>query len=100
MKRILISLAVLLASFAMMLLALPQSAKDDIKDAGSDVKKAGVATGNATVKAGQATGKGTVKVVKKTGSVTKKTTKKVVHASADAVGNTADKVSDKTADKK
>jgi len=107
MTRISMFFAVLIASFAMMLSARPQSAKDDIKEAGSNVKKAGVATGNATVKAGQATGdatvkagqatgNATVKVVKKTGKVTKKTTKKAVHASADAVSNTADKVADKT----
>jgi hypothetical protein len=50
------------------------TAKQDIKDAGHDTKKA----------------------AKKTGSATKKTTKKAAHKTAEKTGDAAQKVEDKT----
>ena len=99
----------------------PDTAKQDMKDAGSDTKNAvkktghGIATG--TKKAASATKNGTEKAYDKTkdgtktaasktkeGTVkaydkTKAGTKKVVHGAAKGTAKTADKVEDKTAPK-
>jgi hypothetical protein len=77
----------------------PDTAKQDMKDAGSDTKNAakktghGIATG--TKKAAGATKNGTVKAYDKT----KAGTKKVVHGAAKGTAKGADKVEDKTAPK-
>jgi hypothetical protein len=57
------------------------TAKDDLKKSGQDVKKAGKATGKAAKNAGKGVAKGT---------------KKGVHKAASATAKGADKVKDKT----
>jgi hypothetical protein len=77
----------LIAGFVFLgaLIAIPsvsaQTAKQDIKDAGKDVKEAGKATGNAAKKAGKATAK---------------ESKKAAHATAKTVKKGADKVEEKS----
>ena len=62
-----------------------QTATQDIKEAGKDVKDASKATGKATGEA-----------AKKAGKVTAKETKKAAHATAKTVKKGADKVEEKT----
>ena len=80
MKKISTFLLILAGSLGMVLFA-QQGPKDDIKDAGKEIKKAGKATARAA---------------KKTGSATKKATKKGVHKAADKVEDGAQAVKDKT----
>jgi hypothetical protein len=77
-----ISLTLLLASGMVSLFAQPpQTAKEDMKDAGQDVKQAGKATGRAA---------------KHTGRAVKKTTKKAVNKTAEKTEDGADAVRRKT----
>ena len=91
-------------------IAAQDTAKQDMKDAGSDTKNAvkktghGIAKGTKTAatktkdgteKAAKATKNGTVKAYDKT----KDGTKKVVHGAAKGTAKGADKVEDKTAPK-
>ena len=68
--------------------SIAQTAKQDMKDAGSDTK-------NATKKTGHGIAKGTKTAARKT----KNGTKKVVHGAAHGTAKGADKVEDKTAPK-
>ena len=74
-------LTIVLAGLSVPVVAMAQTAKDDIKRAGQDIKKAGKATGSAA---------------KKTGSATKKTVKKGVNKAAEKTEEGANKVEQKT----
>jgi len=74
-------LTIVLAGLSVPVVAMAQTAKDDIKRAGQDIKKAGKATGSAA---------------KKTGSATKKTVKKGVNKAAEKTAAGANKVEEKT----
>ncbi len=78
---------------------MQETAKQDTKDAGSDVKDAAKKTGRATKKGAQTAGTDTKDAAKKTGSATKTGTKKVVNKTASKTAEGADKVEDKTAPK-
>jgi hypothetical protein len=80
MRKISTVVLILAGSLGMILFA-QQGPKEDIKDAGKELKKAGKATG---------------KAAKKTGSATKKATKKTVHKAADKVEDGAQAVKNKT----
>jgi ABC-type lipoprotein release transport system permease subunit len=79
----------ILKSFGLMILlvslsvvnGLAQTAKDDIKGAGQDIKQAGKSTGSAA---------------KKTAKATKKTVKKGVNKTAEKTAEGADRVEQKT----
>lgn len=69
-----------------------QTAKDDVKKAGHETKKAAEATGDAAKKAGSETKKAT----KKAGRTSASTAKKATHATAGTVEDGASKVEKKT----
>src|ERR1022692_2558699 len=88
-------------------ISLAQTAKQDMKDAGTDTKNATKATGHGIAKgtktAVRKTKNGTETAVKDTGhgakvagEKTKAGTKKVVHGTAHGTAKAADKVEDKT----
>lgn len=102
MKRTVVVLVLLgVASIALAKASRPQDeqqgAKQDMKDAGHETKKAAKKTGNAVEKSTKKAGHESEGAAKKTGSTVENTTKKVTHKSAHEVKKGADKIEGKTA---